>query len=140
MVVHCAASGLQYPPLVPIWGAEAITLQPIRTGFPVLRRGAGRLRGGHASTTTSEKNTVVPTVAVLEHARRLGADAGAGLPGIDVVRVRPDIRAWANGVPLNPARIPADLADTAEVKAALRRLGENVGAGMARMAELAGMS
>ncbi|MET0415956.1 MAG: FAD/NAD(P)-binding protein, partial [Actinoplanes sp.] len=34
VIVHCAASGLQYRPLVPIWGAEAITLQPIRTGFP----------------------------------------------------------------------------------------------------------
>jgi hypothetical protein len=33
VVVHCAASGLQYPPLVPIWGREAITLQPIRITF-----------------------------------------------------------------------------------------------------------
>ena len=34
LVVHCAASGLQYPPLVPIWGADAIRLQTIRAGFP----------------------------------------------------------------------------------------------------------
>ena len=33
VVVHCAASGLQYPPLVPIWGSEVITLQPIRITF-----------------------------------------------------------------------------------------------------------
>lgn len=33
-VVHCAASGLKYPPSVPIWRPSAITLQPIRSGFP----------------------------------------------------------------------------------------------------------
>ena len=34
VVVHCAASGLKYPPLVPVWSAEAITLQSVRAGFP----------------------------------------------------------------------------------------------------------
>ncbi len=34
VVVHCAAPGLVYPPLVPIWREEAITLQPVRSGFP----------------------------------------------------------------------------------------------------------
>jgi hypothetical protein len=34
LVVHCAASGLQNPPMVPIWGTDAIRLQSIRVGFP----------------------------------------------------------------------------------------------------------
>ncbi len=34
LVVHCAASGLQYPPLVPVWGPDTIRLQTIRAGFP----------------------------------------------------------------------------------------------------------
>jgi hypothetical protein len=34
LVVHCAASGLQYPPLVPLWQADKIRLQTIRVGFP----------------------------------------------------------------------------------------------------------
>ena len=34
LVVHCAASGLQYPPLVPVWGPDKIRLQTIRVGFP----------------------------------------------------------------------------------------------------------
>jgi hypothetical protein len=34
LVVHCAASGLQYPPLVPLWGPDKIRLQTIRAGFP----------------------------------------------------------------------------------------------------------
>src|SRR4029077_5442294 len=34
LVVHCAASGLAYPPLVPLWGPDMIRLQTIRVGFP----------------------------------------------------------------------------------------------------------
>ena len=36
LVVHCAASGLQNPPLVPIWSWDRIRLQTIRAGFPCL--------------------------------------------------------------------------------------------------------
>jgi hypothetical protein len=52
----------------------------------------------------------------------------------------PDIQVWANGVPLNPARIPPEMAGSAELTAAVERFRAGVGAGMARMAELAGMS
>ena len=34
LIVHCAASGLQYPPLVPLWEPDKIRLQTIRAGFP----------------------------------------------------------------------------------------------------------
>src|SRR5439155_364765 len=34
LVVHCAASGLAYPPMVPVWGPDRIRLQTIRAGFP----------------------------------------------------------------------------------------------------------
>src|SRR6185436_10390631 len=34
LVVHCAAAGLQYPPLVPLWADDMIRLQTIRAGFP----------------------------------------------------------------------------------------------------------
>src|SRR6195952_2914901 len=34
VVVHCAAPGLQYPPLVPIWSPDKIRLFTIRAGFP----------------------------------------------------------------------------------------------------------
>ena len=55
VVVHCAAPGLVYPPLVPIWGEEAITLQPVRTGFPCFGAAHRRLRRGHASTATTRR-------------------------------------------------------------------------------------
>ena len=45
VVVHCAAPGLKYPPLVPIWTREAITLQPIRITFACsVRRWRGTSR------------------------------------------------------------------------------------------------
>ena len=34
LIVHCAASGLQNPPMAPIWGTDRIRLQTIRAGFP----------------------------------------------------------------------------------------------------------
>ena len=34
LVVHCAASGLANPPMVPIWSPERIRLPTIRAGFP----------------------------------------------------------------------------------------------------------
>src|SRR5262245_42379615 len=34
LVVHCAATGLRNPPLLPVWRPSAITLQPVRAGFP----------------------------------------------------------------------------------------------------------
>ena len=59
VVVHCAAPGLRYPPLVPIWGADAIRLQPIRTGFPCF----GAALAGFAEATfddDAEKNRLCP--------------------------------------------------------------------------------
>jgi hypothetical protein len=52
----------------------------------------------------------------------------------------PDIKAWADRVSLNAARIPPDMAGFAELTPAVERFRMHVGAGMARMAELAGMS
>ena len=46
IVVHCAADGLKYPPLVPVWRPQAITLQAIRAWLPRLRCGIDRVRRG----------------------------------------------------------------------------------------------
>ena len=59
LVVHCAGEGLRYPPLVPVWRPEAITLQPIRSGFPVLRRGARRYVEA-TRDDDAEKNRLCP--------------------------------------------------------------------------------
>jgi hypothetical protein len=139
VVVHCAASGLQYRPLVPIWGREAITLQPIRTGFPCF----GAALAGYVEATIAdddEKNRLCPpspysnTPADWARMQVLGTRASTSFTS------HPGIKAWADGVALNPARIPPALADCAEVTAAVERFRRYVGAGMSRMAELAEMS
>ena len=59
LVVNCAADGLKNPPLVPIWGPEAITLQPIRAGFPCF----GAALAGYVEATRdddAEKNRLCP--------------------------------------------------------------------------------
>ena len=137
--MHCAASGLQYPPLVPIWGSEAITLQPIRTGFPCF---AAALAGYVEATfdDDEEKNRLCPpsplsnTTADWARMQVLGMRASMSFGS------HPDIKAWADRVWLNPARIPPDMSGSAELTAAVMRFRGSLGAGVARLAELAGMS
>lgn len=136
VVVHCAASGLRYSPLVPIWG-EAITLQPVRVGFPCF--GAALI--GFVEATRhddAEKNTLcTPTpysdtpadwvrMQVLGNraSLRLGADR--------------EVRAWADTTVLNPSRVGPQDAGRADVTGAADRLRRNAPAGIARMAEIAG--
>jgi hypothetical protein len=141
VIVHCAASGLQYPPLVPIWGSEAITLQPIRTGFPCF----GAALAGYVEATLDdddddEKNRLCPpspysnTPADWARMQVLGNRASTSFGS------HPDIKAWADRVALNPARIPPSMTGSAELTAAVERFRKHVGAGMTRMAELAEMS
>jgi hypothetical protein len=138
VVVHCAASGLQYPPWIPIWGREAITLQPIRLGFACF----GAALAGLVEATLeddAEKNRLCPpspfSNTPTDWARQqvLGARASS-------FASHPHVKDWADAVALNPARVPPELAGSAAVTAASKRFREYVGPGMAKMAELAGMS
>ncbi len=139
VIVHCAASGLQYPPLVPIWGSEAITLQPIRTGFPCF----GAALAGYAEAILEddeEKNRLCPpsplsnTPADWARMQVLGNRASRSFAS------HPGLKAWADGASLNPARIPPEMADSDELTAAVARFRKYVEAGVARMAEFAGMA
>ena len=139
VIVHCAASGLQYRPLVPIWGSEAITLQPIRAGFPCF----GAALAGYVEATRDnddEKNKLCPpspypnTLPDWAQMQVLGTRASMSFGS------QPDIKAWADRVSLNPARTPPDMEDDAELAAAMERFRRHLAPGTDRMAELAGMS
>ncbi len=139
VVVHCAAPGLRYRPLVPIWGQEAITLQPIRAGFPCF----GAALAGYVEATIDDdedKNRLCPPTPYSEtptdwaRMQVLGHRASASFMS------HPDIASWANTVPLNPARIPPDRTDSPQLADAMQRLRTHRGPGMSRMAELAGMT
>jgi hypothetical protein len=57
----------------------------------LLRRRTSRICGGNPRRRRPEER-VVPTLAVLQQARRLGADAGIGQSGIDSLRLTPTSR------------------------------------------------
>jgi hypothetical protein len=139
VIVHCAAPGLPHPPLVPIWGRESITVQLIRAGFPCF----GAALAGYVEATLDndeEKNRLCPpspyssTPTDWARMQVLGGRAAMSFA------TAPDIAAWANRTSLNPARIPPDLADSAELSAAVQRYRSSVEVGLARLAVLAGIS
>ncbi len=135
VVVHCAADGLKYPPLVPVWRPDAITLQPIRSGFPCF----GAALVGYVEATRdddAEKNRLCPPTpygnSTADWARMnvLGARAATSFSA------EPDIAEWASRVPLNPARIPPGHPGSEALDRARERLAAHAPPGLARLAEL----
>lgn len=137
VVVHCAASGLQYPPLIPIWSDDAITLQPVRAGFPCM---AAALIGYVEATRDDddEKNRICTpsplsdTPADWALMQVLGGRAAAAF------NAEPDVKKWADRVALNPARVPPGTAADGDLAAAVERLKAAVDPGLRALARLAG--
>ncbi|MDY0908574.1 NAD(P)-binding protein [Microbacterium sp. CFBP9034] len=136
LVVHCAAEGLKYPGLRPVWTAEAITPQPARVGFPCF----GAALAGYVEATRegdAEKNLVCRpspysnTPSDWATMQTIGGEASAAMSRAA------DIRAWSHTTSLNPVRIPPDRVDDPAVVAATGRLKESIGAGRARLADFA---
>jgi hypothetical protein len=135
VVVHCAASGLKYPTLVPIWSRDVITLQAIRAGFPCF----GAAFAGYVEATRDsddEKNRLCPpspygnSMADWARMNLLGSRAAA------TFNAEPDIKAWADSVAINPARIGPDHAGSPAVADALGRVQAAGPAGLARLEQL----
>jgi hypothetical protein len=137
LVVHCAASGLQYPPMVPIWGPDAIRLQTIRAGFPCFN---AALAGFVEATRDDdrERNRLCPPNTLPDNPCNWAKMQVRSTLATRAFGAEPDIAAWANGCALNPARIAPAQRDRPEVQAASARLAGVAGAGLARLAELSG--
>lgn len=135
-IVHCAAAGLQYPPLVPIWGEQAITIQPVRAGFPCL---AAALIGYVEATRKddAEKNRVCPPSPLSDTPADWALMQALGGRASLAFGTEPDIKEWIDGVALNPARVPPDKADDPDLTVALERFRTAVAPGLAAMARLA---
>ena len=133
VVVHCAADGLKYPPLVPVWRPEGITLQPIRSGFPCF----GAAVTGYVEATRAddeEKNRLCPPS---HYGDSLAQWAGMNVLGTRAAMsfsAEPDIKAWADGVALNPARVPAGYAASEALDDVRRRLAASTAPGLERLA------
>ena len=135
LVVHCAADGLKYPPLIPVWRPEAITLQPIRAGFPCF----GAAVVGYVEATRdadAEKNRLCPptpfpdSMAAWAKMNVLGTQAAMSFSA------EPDIKEWSDRVALNPARVPPGYPGSAALDDARERLARHTKPGLARLAEM----
>jgi hypothetical protein len=136
LVVHCAASGLQYPPLVPIWGPDKIRLQTIRVGFPCF---CAALAGYVEATRDDdrERNRLCPPNTLPDSFTDWARMQVRGTLAARTYGAEPDIAAWANGCALNPARVEPSQRDDPAVRAAATRLAAVVEPGLVRLAELA---
>ncbi|WP_457205626.1 NAD(P)-binding protein [Nocardioides sp. P5_C9_2] len=137
VVVHCAADGLKYPPLVPVWGPGTITVQPIRAGFPSF----GAALAGYVEATRAdddEKNRLCPPSpygnSMADWARMVVRGTRAAMS----FSTEPDIREWSNGVALNPARVPDGHPGSPALDAARARLAADTAPAVARLTELMG--
>lgn len=135
LVVHCAADGLKYPGLVPVWRPEAITLQPIRAGFPCF----GAAVAGYVEATRdedAEKNKLCPpspfpdSLAGWARMNVLGTQAALSFSA------EPDIKEWSDRVAINPARVPAGYPASAALDDARERLARHTKPGLAQLIEL----
>lgn len=136
LVVHCAASGLQYPPMVPLWSPDKIRLQTIRAGFPCF---CAALAGFVEATRDDdrERNRLCPPNTLPDTLVSWAQMQFRGTHATRAYGAEPDIAAWANQCALNPARMTASQREEPAVRAAARALGDVVEPGLARLAELA---
>jgi hypothetical protein len=107
LVVNCAADGLKNPPLVPIWQPSAITLQPVRAGFPCF--GAALI--GYVEATRSDdsvKNALCRPSSFGNSLTDWARMNVLGLQNSAAFGSESDIKDWTNRVALNPARVPPE--------------------------------
>lgn len=135
VVVHCAADGLKYPPLIPIWRPEAITLQPIRAGFPCF---AAALAGYVEATRDSdaEKNRLCPPSPYPDSMAAWARMNVLGTQAVMSFSAEPDIKEWADQVALNPARVPPGDPASAVLDDARERLAKHLKPGVAQLERL----
>lgn len=134
VVVHCAASGLKQPPLVPIWGEGTMTLQPIRAGFPCFGAAlAGRVEA--LDLTDAEKNALCPPTPFGNTPAQWARMNLMGSRAVTASSAHPDVQAWADSVNLNPARILPEHQGPA-LDDAFMRLMTHLPAGLVKLEEL----
>lgn len=135
LVVHCAADGLKSAPLVPVWRPDAITLQPIRTGFPCF----GAALVGYVEATRDnddEKNRVCPPSPYGNSMRGWARMNVLGTRAAMSFSAEADIKEWSDRVALNPARVPPGYAGSDALDDARARLATYRSPALARLAEL----
>jgi hypothetical protein len=137
LIVHCAASGLRYPPLIPIWGPDAITLQNVATG-PLF----GAALAGYVEATRrddSEKNRLCPPHPFPDTPADWPQLIVLGARGSQALATQPDIKHWSHATSLYRSRIPPTRANDPDVVAAAARVEAVAETGLTKLAQLGGL-
>lgn len=136
LVVHCAASGLAYPPPVPLWAPDRIRIQTVRAGFPCFN---AALAGFVEATRDDdrERNRLCPPNVLPDDPASWARMQVRGTRATRVYGAEPDIAAWADGCALNPARVLPSHRDDPGVQAATARLADVADPGLTRLGALA---
>src|SRR4051794_13831467 len=137
VVVPGAASGLQSPPLVPVWGTDAIRLQTIRVGFPCF---CAALAGYVEATRDDDRdrNRLCPPNLYGNTAAEWARMQARGTVAAATFGAEPDIADWANRCALNPARMEPSQRVEPGVQRAAARLADHRERGLARLAAFGG--
>ena len=133
--VHCAARGLNPAPAVPMFTADRITLQPIRTGLIPFNSAMVAFIEA-TRDDVAEKNRLCPTnpfpQVALDWVRgmlvQMRADYQWGK--------EPDIAEWLEGARLNISRGLRSRSHEPLVQSALKRYGANVRPGIDKLTRL----
>lgn len=136
LVVHCAAPGLTYPPLVPIWQPDRIRIQLVRVGFPCFNAALIGLVEA-IRDDDRERNRLCPPNHLPDDPRHWARMLVRGAVAAARYGAEPDIAAWANDCALNPSRVTPAQREEPAVQAAAARLAEVAEPGLVGMAELA---
>ncbi len=139
VVVHCAASGLQYPPLVPVWGRDAIRLQSVQNTFTCF----GAALTGYVEAvcdSDEEKNRLCPPCPYPNTPTDWARTQVLANAASVALSARPDIKEWADQTILNPARIPPERATETRLLNIVNQFQAHVDAGIGRLAELSGVA
>jgi hypothetical protein len=136
LVIHCAASGLRYPPMVPLWQEDKIRLQTIRAGFPCF---CAALAGFVEATRDDdrERNRLCPPNVFGDTPAMWAQMQVRGALATRAFGAEPDIDSWANGCALNPARIDPRQRSAPDVQEAAARLAAVVDRGLSQMTKMA---
>src|SRR5262245_5986719 len=94
LVVHCAASGLAYPAVVPLWAPDKIRLQTIRVGFPCF---CAALAGYVEATRDDdrERNRLCPPNTLPDRSVWARMQVRGSI-AVQRYSAEPDIAEWAN--------------------------------------------
>jgi hypothetical protein len=134
LIVHCAASGLKYESLVPIWGSEEITLQCVATG-PIF----GAAVAGYVEATReddTEKNRLCLPHSLPNTPADWPTTMLQGVRGSQALATEPDVMRWSHATSLYRSRIPAERAGAPEVADGIARLEAVSEIGLAKLEQL----